>query len=96
MKPSESLDCHRAEVQQLALRHGMHSVSVFGAVLKGLDTELSDLDPLVARTAKTSMRDFGGVLFEVSEFPGLVVAVATPDALPRLFRQRVLNQAKPL
>ena len=96
MKPSESLDCHRAEVRQIALRRGMHSVSVLGAVLKGFDTELSDSDLLVEPTAETSMLDRDGVLFKVPELLGIAVDVATPDALPTSFRQRVLNQAKPL
>ena len=94
MKPSESLDCHRAEVRQIALRRGMHSVSMLGVVLKGFDTKLSDLDPLVEHTTETSMFDLGSVQFEVSELPGIAVAVVTPDALSTSFRQRVLDQAK--
>ncbi len=74
----------------------MRSVSVFGSVLKGLDTEDSDLDLLVEPTAQTSMFDIGGVQFEVSELLGISVDIVTPDALPAAFRQHVLNEARPL
>lgn len=93
MKPSDLLQQHRAEVRQIALRHGMRSVSVFGSVLRGTDTEDSDLDLLVEPTPTTSTFDIGGVQFEVSELLGIRVDVLTPDALPMAFRSRVIAEA---
>ena len=93
MKPSELLDRYRAEVRQIAFRHGMRSVSVFGSVLTGTDTENSDLDLLVEPTSTTSTFDIGGVQFEVSELLGIQVDVLTPDALPSAFRSRVMAEA---
>jgi len=93
MKPSELLDRHRAEVRQIALRHGMRSVSVFGSVVKGTDTDSSDLDLLVEPTPTTSTFDIGGVQFEVSELLGIQVDVLTPDALPSAFRSQVMAEA---
>lgn len=96
MKPSDLLQQHRAEVRRIALRHGMRSVSVFGSVLKGTDTEESDLDLLVEPAPTTSSFDVGGVQFEVSELLGIQVDVLTPDALHPTFRSRVLAEAMPL
>lgn len=93
MKPSDLLTKHRSAIRQIALRHGMRSVSVFGSVLKGLDAEGSDLDLLVEPTPTTSTFDIGGVQFEVSELLGIPVDVLTPDALPMAFRSRVMAEA---
>ncbi|MDP9900236.1 nucleotidyltransferase family protein [Variovorax ginsengisoli] len=93
MKPSDLLVQHRSAIRQIALRHGMRSVSVFGSVLKGLDSEGSDLDLLVEPTPTTSTFDIGGVQFEVSELLGIPVDVLTPDALPMAFRSRVMAEA---
>lgn len=93
MKPSELLQQYRDQVRQIALRHGMRSVSVFGSVLTGTDTEDSDLDLLVEPTPMTSSFDIGGVQFEVSELLGIPVDVLTPDALPMAFRSRVMAEA---
>ena len=93
MKPSELLQQYRDQVRQIALRHGMRSVSVFGSVLTGTDTEDSDLDLLVEPTPMTSSFDIGGVQFEVSELRGIPVDVLTPDALPMAFRSRVMAEA---
>ena len=93
MKPSELLQQYRDQVRQIALRHGMRSVSVFGSVLTGTDTEDSDLDLLVEPTPMTSSFDIGGVQFEVSELLGIPVDVLTPDALPMAFRSRVIAEA---
>ncbi|RZI92928.1 MAG: nucleotidyltransferase [Variovorax sp.] len=96
MKPSDLLQRHRAEVRQIALRHGMRSVSVFGSVLQGTDTGDSDLDLLVEPAPTTSTFDIGGVQFEVSELLGIRVDVLTPDALPPSFRSRVMAEAMQL
>ena len=93
MKPSELLQQYRDQVRQIALRHGMRSVSVFGSVLTGTDTEDSDLDLLVEPTPMTSSFDIGGVQFEVSELLGIPVDVLTPDAFPMAFRSRVMAEA---
>ncbi|MDB5879288.1 MAG: nucleotidyltransferase [Variovorax sp.] len=93
MKPSDLLQQYRDQVRQIALRHGMRSVSVFGSVVTGTDTEESDLDLLVEPTPTTSTFDIGGVQFEVSELLGIPVDVLTPDALPMAFRSRVIAEA---
>lgn len=96
MKPSELLQRHRAEVRQIAMRHGVQDIKVFGSVLHGADTDESDLDLLVEPSARTSLFDIGGIQFEVSQLLGIRVDVLTTRALPEPFRQRVLAEAMPL
>jgi predicted nucleotidyltransferase len=96
MKPSDLLNQHRDQVRSIALRHGVASVKVFGAVLHGVDADGSELDLLVEPTAQTTMVDIGGIQFEVSALLGIHVDVLTPCALPEFFRARVLAEAKAL
>ncbi|MGH8857944.1 MAG: nucleotidyltransferase family protein, partial [Polaromonas sp.] len=64
---------YRDKVRDIALRHHVASVKVFGSVLHGDDAEGSDLDLLVEPTAQTTMFDIGGIQFEVSELLGIRV-----------------------
>jgi uncharacterized protein len=96
MKPSELLRQHRDQVRNIALRHRVSSIKVFGSVLHGDDVEGSDLDLLVEPTTQTTMFDIGGIQFEVSELLGIKVDVLTPRALPESFRARVMAEAQTL
>ena len=96
MKPSTLLDHHRDQIREIALRHGVASVKVFGSVVNGDDADGSELDLLVEPTTQTTMFDIGGIQFEVSELLGIKVDVLTPRALPASFRDRILAQARAL
>jgi len=69
---------------------------VFGSVLNGLDREGSDLDILVAPTDDTTLFDIGAMRHELLQLLGVPVDVLTPKALPEIFREAVLKQAKPV
>ena len=42
MRPSEALSLHRSQIREIALRHRVSSVRVFGSALHGDDTGDSD------------------------------------------------------
>ena len=44
MRPSEALFRYRSQIREIALRHRVSSVRVFGSALHGDDTDDSDLD----------------------------------------------------
>ena len=96
MKPSALLQQHRDQIRQIALRHRVSAIKVFGSVARGDDREGSDLDLLVEPTTDTSMFDIGGIQFEVSQLLGIEVDVLTPKALPESFKATVLAEALPL
>ena len=96
MRPSEALSLHRARIREIALRHHMRSVRVFGSALRGDDGPDSDLDLLVEPTAQTTMMDIGAIRHEVRSLLGVDVDVLTPDGLPPKFRDQVLREAVPL
>jgi len=57
MRPSIALQTHRDAIREIALRHRVKNVRVFGSVLHGDDTEDSDLDLLVDPTPETTLFD---------------------------------------
>ena len=65
MRPSEALFRYRSQIREIALRHRVSSVRVFGSALHGDDTADSDLDLLVEPTAQTTLMDIGAIRFEL-------------------------------
>lgn len=96
MRPSQALETNRAAIRDIAARHRVRGVRVFGSVLNGTDTEGSDLDFLVEPTELTTLLDIGKIQFELSELLGVSVGVLTPGALPATFREKVLAEAEPV
>lgn len=69
---------------------------MFGSVLRGDDTDDSDLDLLVDPTSETTLMDIGAIRLELRRILGVPVDVLTPDALSDGFRDRVLMEALPV
>lgn len=96
MKPSDALNLKRSEVRQVIKNFRATNARVFGSVLRGQDTDNSDLDILVDPTAETTMFDIGAIRHELAKLLGVPVDVLTPNALPDKFRAEVLAQARPI
>jgi predicted nucleotidyltransferase len=96
MRPSEALALHRTQIREIALRHRVSGVRVFGSALHGDDTADSDLDLLVDPTAQTTLMDIGAIRFELKQLLGMNVDVLTPNGLPASFREQVLREAVPV
>ena len=96
MKPSEALTAHRDELRQLVSRYGLSRPRVFGSVLRGADTDESDLDLLVDPGRSTSLFTIAGLKIDAEKLLGVQVSVLTPNGLPPKFRNEVLQQAQPL
>lgn len=96
MKPSQALNIHRAAIRRIVESHHAHNARVFGSVLRGEDTEDSDLDILIDPTPETTLLDIGAIRHELRKLLGIPVDVLTPNALPDNFRADVLAKARPL
>jgi predicted nucleotidyltransferase len=96
MKPSQAFEAHRTELRQIAARHGVLRPRIFGSVLRGEDTEDSDLDLLVDPTASTTLFTLASLQIEAEQLLGVPVDILTPKALPRRSRDRVLQEAMPV
>ncbi len=69
---------------------------VFGSVVRGTDTEGSDLDLLVDALPGATLFDLGGLQIELEELLGVPVELLTPKDLPVKIRDKVLAEAKPV
>lgn len=96
MRPSLALHTHRDAIREIALRHRVTNVRVFGSVLHGDDTDDSDLDLLVEPTADTTLMDIAKIQFELTHLLNITVDVLTPRALPEKFRHQVITEAMPV
>lgn len=96
VKPSEALAANRAAIRHVVESHRAHNARVFGSVLRGQDTDSSDLDILIDPTPEMTLFDIGAIRHELRKLLGVPVDVLTPNALPDKFRAAVLAQARPV
>jgi len=96
MKPSDVLEQNRALILEVVGRHKVANPRVFGSVLHGDDTEISDLDLLVDTVPGTSLFDLGGLQADLEDALGLRIDLLTPGDLPKAIRSRILREAKPI
>lgn len=96
MRPSEALKRHRDAIRKIAESHRVRNVRVFGSVMRGTDSDGSDLDLLVEPTDETTLFDIGAIRHELRQLLGFSVDVLTPKALPEKFRERVVEESVPI
>ena len=76
--------------------HRASNARVFGSVVRGEDTEQSDLDILIDPGTDTSLMDVASIQVALERLLGVTVDVLTPRALPEKFRGIVLAEAVPV
>jgi hypothetical protein len=96
LKPSVALNQNRELIRHVVLSHRTNNPRVFGSVIRGTDTESSDLDLLVDPLPGVTLFDLGAIQIELEEFLGVPVDVLTPKDLPKKFRDQVLGEAIPV
>lgn len=93
MRPSESLQLHRAQILALAHARGATDIRVFGSAAQGVDREGSDLDLLVSWPGERSLVELVGLQMDLQDALGVRVDLATERELHPLLRDRILAQA---
>ena len=96
LKPSQALASHRESIRRVVESHHARNARVFGSVVRGDDTEDSDLDILIDPTPETTLFDIGAIRHELLQLLGVPVDVLTPKALPDKVRAIVLAEAEPV
>ncbi|MBI5165912.1 MAG: nucleotidyltransferase family protein [Magnetospirillum sp.] len=96
MRPSEAIARHRDALLEIARRHGVSNVRVFGSVIRGEDGDGSDIDLLVDAGDETSLFDLAAIAVEAESLTGIPVDVRTPLCLSPRFRDDVERHARPL
>lgn len=69
---------------------------VFGSVIRGDDTEVSDIDFLMTFRVGTTLFDRGGLIVDLREHLGCDVDVVSDRTIHPIIRDEVLNSAMPL
>lgn len=96
MKPSLALASNRDAIRRVVASHRACNPRVFGSVLRGQDTDSSDLDILIDPTPETTLMDVAAIQVELQRLLGVSVDILTPRALPEKFRSVVLSEAMPV
>lgn len=65
VKPSEALASNRAAIRHVVESHRARNARVFGSVLRGQDTDSSDLDILIDPTPETTLFDISAIRVEL-------------------------------
>lgn len=87
----------RQEILEIAEKHGAFNVRLFGSVVRGEETEDSDIDFLVDyEETKVTQWFPGGLLMDLEDLLGRKVDVLTENSISDLLRDVILEEAQPL
>jgi hypothetical protein len=86
----------RRRIQEIAGRHGVTDIRVFGSVARGEATAESDIDFLIEVAGPTTPWFPGGLVAELEDLLGRRVDVVEADAVSEPLRERIRQEAKPL
>ncbi|MCO5213095.1 MAG: nucleotidyltransferase family protein [Caldilinea sp.] len=83
-------------IRQIARRHGVRRIRVFGSTVRGDDTSDSDIDFLVEVGPEPSPWFPAGLIRDLQQLLGRRVDIVTERGLSPLLRDRVISEAVPL
>ena len=76
-------------IAPIAVRHGVERVSLFGSYSKGLATEESDVDLIIAKGKIKSLFQLTGFRLDVEDALALPVDVVTDTSSDKTFLDRI-------
>jgi predicted nucleotidyltransferase len=91
-----TLRSRRAEILDIARKHGARNVRIFGSVARGDAGPESDVDILVELEPGRSLLDHAALMLDLSDLLGCKVDVVTDRGIRPRIRDRVLREAVPL
>ena len=83
----------RDDVLEVAHRHGVISIRVFGSVVRGEETSDSDIDFIVTTGPAVSAWFPAGLALELEELLGRPIDIVTESGLNPLLRDQVEAEA---
>ncbi len=84
---------YKPQILELAKKHGVTDIRVFGSVARGEAREDSDIDFLVKRLPKTDLMNIGGFYSDVEDLLHTKIDIVSEGALSHRIRNRVINEA---
>tara|TARA_Y100001960_G_C14590619_1_gene785433 strand:- start:672 stop:965 length:294 start_codon:yes stop_codon:yes gene_type:complete len=92
MKRHDAINLLRAHRVELATKHGVHSLSLFGSVTRDEATEISAVDLLVEFDRPVGLFGLFELQNHLEQIFGCPVDVNTPDSLKPRHRSKVLAE----
>jgi len=83
----------RKEILRIAEKYGASNVRVFGSVVRGEETENSDIDFLVELESGRSLFDHAGLIVDLEDLLEKKIDVVTEGGIKPRFRERIYNEA---
>jgi uncharacterized protein len=77
MKPSEALALHKDAILAVLAKYPVSNPMIYGSVLKGKDTEASDIDIMVDLDGRLTLFDLVEIEIELSKAAGVRVDLRT-------------------
>lgn len=93
MTTIEVLQSQRERVFEVAQRHGVTSIRVFGSVARGEETAESDIDLLVTTGPRVSSWFPARLILDLEELLGRHIDIVTESGLNPHIRNQVLSEA---
>jgi len=93
MTTIDFLQIKRSDVLNVAQRHGVTSVRVFGSVARGEESAESDIDLLVTTGPNVSPWFPAGLILDLENLLGRHIDIVTESGLNPRFREQVLSEA---
>jgi len=87
---------YREQILQIAKKYKAENVRVFGSVVRGENTEKSDIDFLVHFTKGASLLDESGLDLDLRDLLKCKVDVISDRAIRSEFKSFILNEAQTL
>jgi predicted nucleotidyltransferase len=96
MRRSDLVKAKRGEIAEIARRHGVTSIRLFGSAARGDDRPESDIDFLIEVGPVHSPWFPGGLVADLEELLGCRVDIVEAAAITPSRRQRILQESVPI
>jgi len=92
MISQKQIDEIRNKVMPILKQHGVEKAAIFGSVMRGEATAVSDIDILVEIRNDMSLLDFAGLKIEIEEALGKDVDLVEYSTIKPLIKEKILSE----
>ena len=96
MDAGQILKAERERILQIAAKHRVRRIRVFGSVARGDADHQSDLDLLVEMPAGSTLLDQAALQVELEKTLGCRVDILSENGMKPRVRERVMKEAQPV
>jgi len=82
----------KKKILPILKKYGVKKAGIFGSVVRGEETEKSDIDILVEIEGRMSLLDFVGLKLELEEALGMKVDLGEYSAIKPIIKEQILSE----